>query len=122
MLGIAVGKLGCLWGGCCVGRPTASRWRIWSSDRRVGTHRIPTQPLESLLGFALGVAGLVIVFAFGLGWSGTLFVGLVAAYTLGRQLILPLRADVRRTALGRRLTLAAAALVLFADLVVAVSL
>ncbi len=49
MLGMAVGGVGCFFTGCCAGRPTASRWGVWSSDRRVGMRRIPTQLLESAL-------------------------------------------------------------------------
>ncbi|MFC7571318.1 prolipoprotein diacylglyceryl transferase family protein [Klenkia terrae] len=33
LLGMTIGRLGCFFGGCCVGLPTASRWGIWSSDR-----------------------------------------------------------------------------------------
>ena len=120
MLGIAVGKPGCFWAGCCTGRPTASRWGIWSSDRRLGIRRIPAQLMEAFLGLAIGITALAIVLAAGLGDSGELFIGAVAAYTLGRQVILPLRAEARQTSLGRPLTMALAALVLVADVLVAV--
>jgi len=54
--GIAVGRPGCFFTGCCAGRPTASRWGVWSSDRRIGSKRIPTQLWEAALGLGLGVA------------------------------------------------------------------
>jgi phosphatidylglycerol:prolipoprotein diacylglycerol transferase len=42
MIGLGVGRLGCFLTGCCAGRATASRWGIWSSNRRVGARRVPT--------------------------------------------------------------------------------
>lgn len=36
MFGMTIGRFGCFFGGCCAGRCTASRWGLWSSDRRVG--------------------------------------------------------------------------------------
>src|SRR5579859_5842200 len=49
LVALAVGRVGCFFGGCCGGPPTASRWGVWSSDQHVGARRIPTQLLESLL-------------------------------------------------------------------------
>src|SRR6266568_2746165 len=43
---MAIGRQGCFLTGCCAGRPTASRWGIWSSDGRIGARRIPAQQLE----------------------------------------------------------------------------
>ncbi|MBA3524847.1 MAG: prolipoprotein diacylglyceryl transferase, partial [Geodermatophilaceae bacterium] len=31
LFGMAIGRVGCFLGGCCAGRPTASRWGLWSS-------------------------------------------------------------------------------------------
>lgn len=121
MLGIAAGKPGCFWAGCCVGRPTASRWGIWSSDRHVGINRIPTQFLEALLALIVGAVALVIVLRAGVGNSGWLLLGALSAYTLGRQFILPLRAEARRTRLGRSLTIATASAALLAAVVVNVA-
>lgn len=114
MLGIAVGKPGCFWAGCCAGRPTRSRWGIWSSDRWLGIRRIPSPFLEALLAIAIALGALAIVLAAGLGSNGTLLVEALAAYTLGRQLLLPLRAQPRETQVGRPLTTRAAAAVLLA--------
>lgn len=36
LFGMTIGRFGCLLGGCCAGRPTASRWGVWLSDRRLG--------------------------------------------------------------------------------------
>jgi len=120
LLAMAVGRLGCFFGGCCAGRPTASRWALWSSDRRVGARRIPTQLLESALALALGVAASLAVLTGGVQPAGTVFVGAIAAYTLGRQLLFPLRDLARKTSHGRTLTAAVAGAVLLADVALAV--
>lgn len=118
LFGMAIGRLGCFFGGCCAGRPTASRWGLWSSDRHLGMRRIPVQLLESALALTLGSAALsgVLIHVFS---PPGLFVGSMAAYTLGRQLLLPLRDIPRRSAHGRRLVLGLSALVLLGDLLVA---
>lgn len=120
LLGMSIGRLGCFFGGCCAGRPTASRWGLWSSDRRVGTRRIPTQLLESALALALGAAALLAGSSGAVGPTGVVFVGAIAAYTLGRQLLFPLRDLPRTTSHGRVLTAAVAAAVVLVDVVVAV--
>lgn len=118
--GMAIGRLGCFFGGCCAGRPSASRWAPWSSDQRLGTRRIPTQLMESALAATLGAAAL------GAAWSmrpepaGVVFVAAIAAYTLGRQLLFPLRDLPRKTVGGRHLVMLVAALALAIDLAVAV--
>lgn len=114
LAGMTIGRLGCFFGGCCVGRPTASRWGVWSSDRRVGVRRIPVQLLESSLAGLIAVATLVAVVLADPRVDGLLFVAGVAAYTFGRQLLFPLRGLPRKTKHGRRLTLAVAGVVLLA--------
>lgn len=113
-LAMAIGRPGCFLGGCCVGRPTSSRWGLWSSDRRIGVRRIPVQILESAMALMIGIASLAVFLAGPLPLSGALFVGAVAVYTIGRQLLFPLRREPRRTSAGRLLTLAAAGLVVVA--------
>lgn len=116
LFGMAVGRLGCLLGGCCAGRPTTSRWGIWSSDRRVGIRRIPVQVLESVLSTILGVLALLGVMWLGEGGGGLVFVATLAAYILGRQILFPLRVIPRATRHGRRFTLAVSTLLLAASL------
>ncbi len=117
-LGLAVGRLGCFFTGCCAGRPSASRWAVWSSDRRIGARRIPTQLLESLAAAVIGlVAWRLYRTASGIG-TGALLVGALAAYALVRQLLLRLRADPRRSPRRVTLTAATAAVALLAALVV----
>jgi len=116
LFAMAVGRLGCLFGGCCVGRPTSSRWGIWSSDRRVGVRRIPVQLLESVLSAVLGALSLLAVLLTPVAGTGLVFVATLAAYVLGRQVLFPLRSIPRATAHGRTITLLVAALTLAVSL------
>lgn len=120
LLAMAIGRPGCFLGGCCVGRPTSSRWGLWSSDRRIGVRRIPVQLVEAAMALAIGIGALALFLAGPLPLPGALFVGAVAAYTVGRQLLFPLRREPRRTSTGRLLTLAAAGLVLAAAVLASV--
>lgn len=113
LLGQAVGRLGCLLGGCCAGVPARSRWAVWSSDRRIGTRRVPVQLLES------AAAGLLALVTGAIAQheptpfpAGLLFVAGLAAYVIVRQLLFPLRGIPRATRRGRQATLAAALLTL----------
>jgi phosphatidylglycerol:prolipoprotein diacylglycerol transferase len=115
LVAMAVGRVGCFFAGCCCGRPTASRWGMWSSDQRVGMRRIPTQLLESALA---GMLGLVALLVLGHGPAGgALFAASLAAYTLVRQGILHLRAEQRKTKLGGLVIATLATLVLTAAVV-----
>jgi phosphatidylglycerol:prolipoprotein diacylglycerol transferase len=116
LVGLAVGRVGCFFAGCCGGTPTASRWGVWSSNQRVGARRIPTQLLESVLALSLGLLVLVAIVGHGPA-GGAFFVAGLAAYTLGRQGLLRLRAEPRKTRLGGPVTGALAALVLIAAVV-----
>ncbi|HZC04431.1 MAG TPA: prolipoprotein diacylglyceryl transferase family protein [Ktedonobacterales bacterium] len=116
MFGMAIGRLGCFTAGCCGGPPTASRWGIWSSDQRVGARRIPTQLMESTLALTLGLSPLAVDLTHGFVGGG-LFVAALAAYTLGRQGILRLRAEARKTKWGGIVTAAGAALLLVVALI-----
>jgi phosphatidylglycerol---prolipoprotein diacylglyceryl transferase len=116
LVAIALGRVGCFFAGCCGGPPTASRWGVWSSDQRVGARRIPTQLLESVLALSLGLGVLGVVLGHG-PTSGAFFVAALAAYTLGRQGLLRLRAEPRKTRLGGLVTAAVAAIVLVAAVV-----
>jgi phosphatidylglycerol:prolipoprotein diacylglycerol transferase len=110
LFGMMIGRLGCLLGGCCVGRPTASRWGVWSSDRRVGVRRIPVQLLESGFAGLVATATLVALVSTDPAVGGLFFVAGLSVYTLGRQLLFPLRHIPRTTTHGRIVTLAATGL------------
>lgn len=116
-IGLAVGKLGCFLTGCCAGRPTGSRWGVWSSDRRVGVRRFPTQLLESATALIVGATALLLLLHSKPAVPGALFVASFATYTLCRQFLLRLRAERRRSRIGGPITAAGSALILAADMV-----
>ena len=89
LLGLMVGRLGCLLGGCCAGRPTSSRWGVWSSDRSLGVRRVPVQLFESCLAGVAGALALTAIIGFGANAGGLIFVAGFAAYTAGRQVLFP---------------------------------
>jgi phosphatidylglycerol---prolipoprotein diacylglyceryl transferase len=120
LIGMAIGRPGCFWAGCCTGRPTAASWGIWSSDRKLGCRRAPAQLLEALSALISGVAVLAVVLADGLARSGPVAVVGLAAYTLARQFILGLRAEPRVWRHGRAVTGTIAALALIAGIVLLV--
>lgn len=112
-LGVAVGRPGCFLTGCCAGRPTSAAWGLVSSDRRVAVRRIPVQLLEALSGLVIGALGLGLVLLADRPVPGMVFVASLAAYTLVRQLLFPLRVE-SRTSTGRRWTMALSGAVLLA--------
>ena len=101
LLGMTIGRLGCFFGGCCVGLPTASRWGIWSSDRGIGVRRIPVQLFESAMAGTVAAVTLLTVALVDPAVDGLLFVIGLSAYTFGRQVLFPLRGIPRTTAHGR---------------------
>jgi phosphatidylglycerol---prolipoprotein diacylglyceryl transferase len=118
LIGMAIGRPGCFWAGCCAGRPTTSGRGIWSSDRRVGCRREPAQLLEALASLIIGAGVLAAVLLAGLQRSGPVAVAGLAAYTLCRQFILVLRDEPPlRWWYGRQVTAAATAAVLIASAV-----
>lgn len=109
LVGLAVGRIGCFYGGCCAGKPTASRWGRWSSDRVLGVRRIPTQLLESTAAGVLAVAATAFLWHDQGHTPGFLGLAGLAAYTAVRQLLFPLRSVPRTTRYGRSAILAATA-------------
>ena len=110
-LGVAIGRPGCFFTGCCAGRPTASSWGLVSSDRRLVVRRVPVQLLEAGSGLLIGVAALWLLLAARPPLAGTLFVASLASYTLVRQLLFPLRVE-SHTRRGRTVALLVSALLL----------
>ncbi len=94
LYGVAAGRLGCLLGGCCAGRPTGSRFGVWASDRTVGVRRYPAQLLESLLALVAASLALAVLVVAG-PYHGVIFAAALGLYTTGRQAALALRADRR---------------------------
>ena len=120
LIGMAIGRPACFWAGCCTGRPTAARWGVWSSDRKLGCRRAPAQLFESLSALISGGAVLIVVLVDGLARSGPVAVVGLAAYTLVRQFILGLRAEPRVWRYGRPVTGTVAALALIAGIILLV--
>ena len=118
LFGMSIGRLGCFFGGCCAGIPTASRWGVWSSDRTVGVRRVPVQLIESASSGTVAVAALFAVLFTHTAIGGLIFVAAIAANTFIRQLLFPMRGIPRATAHGRTVTMAAAALVIAVDLAI----
>jgi phosphatidylglycerol:prolipoprotein diacylglycerol transferase len=115
LFGMGIGRLGCFFAGCCCGRPTASRWGVWSSNRRpLGLHRIPTQLIESAFTLTVGAAVAVAVLNHGPA-RGIWFASSVAAYTIGRQGILRWREE-QKSRVGGLVTAAIAAVVLLSSI------
>lgn len=106
--GVAIGRIGCFFTGCCAGRCTRSRWGVWSSDRRVGARRIPTQLLESAAGLLLAVVTLLIYLFLRPPVGGLIFAGGLAAYALVRRVLLRLRAERQQRPAGPSAKLRAA--------------
>ena len=121
LLGMTIGRLGCFFGGCCAGLPTASRWGIWSSDRGVGVRRIPVQLLESAMAGTVAALTLVAVIVLDPPVGGLLFLAGLSAYTFGRQVLFPLRGIPRKTAQGRLVTMVVTGLVLVGSIVTLVA-
>ncbi len=109
---VAIGRVGCFFTGCCAGRCTASRWGIWSSDRRVGARRIPTQLIEAGTGLTIGIVSLLVALADALPVHGALFVSAFAVYAVIRQFLLRLRSEQRKSYRTLPITAAAAGLVI----------
>lgn len=107
-LAMGIARPGCLLGGCCAGRPTTSRWGLWSSNRRVGIRRIPTQLIEGAAAIVIGAGALGTMLAARPSPDGVVFLAAISAYTVIRQLLFPLRDEPRKTAAGRVVTLAVA--------------
>lgn len=117
LLGMAVGRPGCFLTGCCAGRPTASRFGLVSSDRRVLVRRVPVQLIEAASALVLGVLGLALLLGPFRATPGVTFLGSFAAYTLIRQVLFPLRVG-SRTRKGRVATIVVCSLLLAFSLVV----
>ena len=116
LFGMGIGRLGCFFAGCCCGRPTASRWGVWSSDRRpLGARRIPTQLIESGFAVVVGAAAAFVVLRYGPA-RGAWAVAALATYTMGRQGILRMR-DTQKSRLGGLVTAAIAAVVLVINII-----
>lgn len=99
LLGIGIGRMGCLAAGCCYGRPTDWWWGLVFSDPRSAAplHRLlhPTQLLEAL--FCMLLAGAVVLFVrHPLKKPGGIFLLSLSAYAVFRFFNEYLRGDFER--------------------------
>jgi phosphatidylglycerol---prolipoprotein diacylglyceryl transferase len=117
LIGMGIGRHACFVTGCCTGRPTAWRWGIWSSDRRLGCRRMPVQLYEAWTALAIGAGTLATVVVHGLARSGPIAIIALGLYTLIRQGILGLRDEPRAWRYGRPVTASLAALAVIAGAV-----
>lgn len=101
MFGMAIGRLGCFYGGCCTGRMTSRPGGLRSSDRYLLARRIPVQLIEGGTSAALGLIALAVLLTRDAHPAGVLAVATIGGYVLARQLLFPLRSSPRRTRLGR---------------------
>lgn len=120
LFAMTIGRFGCFFGGCCAGRPTTSRFGLWSSNRRLGLRRIPVQLIESAMAATLGGAALPVILLGPPQPAGATFIATLAAYTAGRQLLFPLRDEPRRTRYGRQVTLVLATTIAIAAMLTTV--
>jgi phosphatidylglycerol:prolipoprotein diacylglycerol transferase len=93
-IAVAIGRIGCFLTGCCAGRVTAG-WGLWSSDRRVGAKRVPTQLIECAVGLSLAALSTVVILGHVGSGSGLVFVTATVLYVTARQGLLRLRAEAR---------------------------
>ncbi len=102
---VTIGRMGCFITGCCAGRVTNGRVGIWSSDRRVGARRVPSQLIESGAGLVIAIvstAGLLLRPPLP---DGLIFIAAFAAYAVVRQLLLRTRSESRSFSWRRSTTL-----------------
>lgn len=101
MLGMAIGRLGCFYGGCCTGRMSRRRGALRSSDRYLLVRRIPVQLIEGAVSAVLGLIALAVLLTRDAHPAGVLALATIGAYVLARQLLFSLRSTPRRTRVGR---------------------
>jgi phosphatidylglycerol:prolipoprotein diacylglycerol transferase len=94
LVGVILGRVGCLLHGCCSGRATEGRLGVWLPDHHGRwLRRYPTQMLESA--WATLVLAGTLALRPDSPRPGTVFAGVVAAYAAGRLVIETTRASAR---------------------------
>jgi len=120
LVGLIFTRIGCVMNGCCAGRATSGRLAMRLPDHRgVWQRRFPTPLLEA--GWAAFVLVGAAIATTTHPSSGTIFLGVLAAYAAGRLLLEPTR-QTAGTGGSRANMLLSAALVLGAGLALALGL
>ena len=92
LVGMSIGRIGCVLNGCCAGRPTTSRFALCLPDHQgVWCRRIPTQLLEVASTITL-LAGAVVLWHH-FPFSGTIFLYALGGYGVARFLLEPTRVE-----------------------------
>ena len=73
-LGVALGRVGCWFHGCCLGIPVAAHW--WSLRDHQGVNRWPSAQVE----LAFQLVAFALIMAMRQRWAGRLFYFYLAAY------------------------------------------
>jgi len=95
LIGMVFTRAGCLWHGCCAGRPAESLLALYLPNAHgVWRRRIPTRLLEA--GLALLVLLGTAAIPRRLPFDGSLFLGALAAYAGGRWMLEPARETIDR--------------------------
>jgi phosphatidylglycerol:prolipoprotein diacylglycerol transferase len=109
LIGLVFTRIGCLMNGCCAGRATTGRLGVLLPDGRgVWERRVPTPLLEA--GWATLVLAAAALARAGSPSSGTVFLGVLAAYGAARLVLEPTRATAGSR--GSRANLAISALLI----------
>lgn len=86
ILGLGVGRIGCLLNGCCYGKPAPGLpWAITQTRALIAVPRHPTQVYEMLLDFALCL--LILWWTRRARFSGELFIAMTGIYALIRFVV-----------------------------------
>jgi phosphatidylglycerol:prolipoprotein diacylglycerol transferase len=96
LLGIAIGRVGCLLAGCCFGLPTTMPWGIVFAhpDTFVDFPEVPLHPTQAYE--AVAALGLAIALRFLDGPPGRRFAVTLASYATVRFVVEFFRGDVAR--------------------------
>jgi phosphatidylglycerol---prolipoprotein diacylglyceryl transferase len=94
LVGLVLTRVGCLMHGCCAGRATSGRVRMWLPDHQGRwEHRFPTPLLEAVWG--LLVLGVALAARPEISRPGALFAGVAGAYAAARIVLEPTRETAR---------------------------
>ena len=86
----AFGRIGCLFAGCCYGKPTTEWYGIW--NEMLGVKTVPIQLYEAIFLFALSALMIILLFKFQFKYNMSLY---LISYGIWRFVIEFFRSDYR---------------------------